>query len=129
MKPQKIHHFSDDEEEEEEEEDAAIKGIPLPILPMPSDEVLDSPDALPPRIRVEAPNGEDLTAFFDKNYVAIERILSTTLLFPVIHPTKTKYIRGKWQEDCLKVVNVLANFRKNNVPIGLAFSEQLDTEK
>lgn len=29
----------------------------------------------------------------------------------------------------MKVVNVLANFRKNNVPIGLVFCDQLDTEK
>lgn len=61
--------------------------------------------------------------------MAVEKILSTTLIFPVIHPRQAKQVRGKWQEDCLKVVNVLINYRKNNVCLGLAFAEQLDPDK
>ena len=83
----------------------------------------------PSNIKVEGPNGEDLTQYFDKNFTAVERLLSTTVIFPVIHPRQAKQVRGKWQEDCLKVMNVLINFRKTNVCIGLAFAEQLDLEK
>lgn len=38
----KNHHFSDDEEEEEDEDEAAIKGIPLPDLPMTSDDAAEA---------------------------------------------------------------------------------------
>lgn len=51
------------------------------------------------------------------------------MIFPVIHPRQAKQIRGRWQDDCLKVVSVLVNFRKNNVGLGLAFAEQLDPDK
>lgn len=47
----------------------------------------------------------------------------------MIHPRQAKQVRGKWQEDCLKVISVLINFRKNNVSLGLAFAEQLDPDK
>lgn len=78
LKPQKTHHFSDDEEEEDEDEDGAIKGIPLPILPMPSDDLVENEEAKVQRIKVEGADGEDLTAHFDKNFVIVERVLSTT---------------------------------------------------
>ena len=61
--------------------------------------------------------------------MSVERILTTTMIFPVIHPRQAKQIRGRWQDDCLKVVSVLVNFRKNNVGLGLAFAEQLDPDK
>ncbi len=128
FRPQKNHHFSDDDEEEEDEE-AAIKGIPLPILPVVIEVLPDGNQLLKPTfIKVEGPDGEDLTKFFDQTYTAVERVLSTTLIFPVIHPRQAKQIKGKWQDDCLKIVSVIVNFRKNNVPIGLAFAEQLDPE-
>jgi hypothetical protein len=41
----------------------------------------------------------------------------------MIHPRQAKQVSGRWQEDCLKVVNVLINYRKNNVCIGLVFAE------
>lgn len=93
---------------------------------MVSDEFTDGAaleQVKPTFIKVESPDGEDLTQYFDKTYVAVERVLYTTLIFPVIHPRQAKQIRGKWQEDCLKVVTVIINFRKNNVPIGLPFAE------
>ena len=63
FKAQKTHHFSYDDEEEEEDEDGAIKGIPLPVIPMVSDEFNEeSPDINKPSlIRVEGKDGEDLT--------------------------------------------------------------------
>jgi len=78
IRPHKIHHFSDDEEEEEDDEDGAIKGIPLPIIPMPSDEVVENEEVKIQKIKVESPEGEDLTTYFDKNYIIVERVLSTT---------------------------------------------------
>jgi len=74
-------------------------------------------------IKVEDSKGEDLTQYFDKNFVAVERVLSATMIFSSVHPRQAKQIRGKWQDDCLKVVDVLVNFRKNKVCIGLTFAE------
>lgn len=109
----------------------------LNILP-PLDEVdpqaldANAPLAEPPKpnhIAVYDSSGEDLLQYFDKNYSAVERVISTTVMFPVIHPRQARQIKGKWQEDCLNIVNVLINYRKNNVSLGLAFAEQLDPEK
>lgn len=94
------------------------------VLPDLRDPFVDLVPSKPVRyLEVKDEKGEDLTQFFDKNCIVIERILSTTLIFPVIHPRQARQIKGKWQEDCLKVVNVLINFRKNNVNIGLAFAD------
>ena len=35
-------------------------------------------------------SGEDLIQYFEKNFVGVERILSTTVVFPVIHPRQAK---------------------------------------
>jgi hypothetical protein len=50
----------------------------------------------PKLIEVLDSNGEDLTQYFDKNYVMVERILSTSMIFPVVHPRQARSIRGKW---------------------------------
>jgi hypothetical protein len=129
------HHFSDDDEEEEENEamaDVEALEIPMPIIPTlaEGEQALVPVEAPKPQfISVIGPNDEDLTQYFDKTFVAVERILSSTQIFPVIHPRQAKQVRGRWQEDCLNVVNVLINYRKNNVCIGLAFAEQLDQDK
>lgn len=66
----------------------------LNILP-PIDEdaahVVDANAALveppkPTHIAVFSEQGEDLIQYFEKNFVGVERILSTTVVFPVIHP-------------------------------------------
>jgi hypothetical protein len=44
----------------------------------------------PNYIEVKGPLGEDFLQYFDKNYVAIERVVSTTIIFPVIHPRQAK---------------------------------------
>lgn len=121
------HHFSDDDEEEEENEAMAdieaLANLP-PLINEQGDAPQQPVELLKPQyLPVEGPNNEDLTEYFDKSYVAIERILYTTLLFPVIHPRQAKQVRGRWQEDCLKVVNVLINFRKNNICLGIVFAE------
>lgn len=128
------HHFSDEDEEEENNEAMAdIEALNIqPLLPtmenmglLPADFIPEAPKFL----AVKGSDGEDLTTYFDKSFVEVERVLSTTHIFPVIHPRQAKQIRGKWQDDCLKVVSVLVNFRKNNVSLGLAFGEQLDPDK
>jgi hypothetical protein len=50
----------------------------------------------PKLIEVLDSNGEDLTQYFDKNYIMVERILSTSMIFPVVHPRQARSIRGKW---------------------------------
>jgi hypothetical protein len=77
----------------------------------------------PSHLSAIGPNGEDLLQYFEKNYLIVERVISTTVVFPVIHPRQAKQVKGKWQEDCLHIINVLVNYRKNNVSIGLAFAE------
>lgn len=93
------HHFSDDEEEDEDANEALIDGAELNIPPLEDPVVQDIPlDANaapvePPKpnyIAVMGPQGEDLLQYFDKNYVAIERVVSTTIIFPVIHPRQAK---------------------------------------
>jgi len=41
---------------------------------------------MPKMLEVFDEKGEDLRQYFDKNYVIVERVLSTTLIFPVVHP-------------------------------------------
>ena len=58
---------------------------------MPSDDVNEAAALACDKIRqlhlrVEGLNGEDIMQYFDKNFTAVERILSTTQIFPVIHP-------------------------------------------
>lgn len=63
-----------------------------PIAPENASNANAAP-AEPPKpnfIAVKDPSGEDLLKYFDKNYVAVERVVSTTIIFPVIHPRQAK---------------------------------------
>jgi hypothetical protein len=68
----------------------------LPILPIVPDFITEVELPKITHIRVEGLDGEDLIQYFDKNFAIIERVLSTTLIFPVIHPRQAKQVRGKW---------------------------------
>ena len=77
------HHFSDDDEEEEPIEvlaDVDALELPLPVLADPGAEPLQAPVEIkkPQFLTVIGPDGEDLTLHFDKTFVGVERILSTT---------------------------------------------------
>ena len=95
------HHFSDDEEEEEDNNEAMIDVQELNILDGDINAIQNnalseaaSPEGVPQNnepskqthLNVIGPDGEDFTQYFDKNFVAVERVLSTTVIFPVIHP-------------------------------------------
>lgn len=93
------HHFSDDEEEDEDANEALIDVAELNIPPLEDPMAVDNPlgtnaaQLEPPKpnfIAVKGSNGEDLLQYFDKNYAAVERVVSTTIIFPVIHPRQAK---------------------------------------
>jgi hypothetical protein len=71
-----------------------LKAVALADIPILAEglEVMEKPKL----IEVLDSNGEDLTQFFDKNYIMVERILSTSMIFPVVHPRQARSIRGKW---------------------------------
>ncbi len=97
------HHFSDDEEEEDDNE-AMIDVQELNILnddinaqaisqinPASSDAIVPNNEpSKPSHLQVIGPDGEDFTQYFDKNFVAVERVLYTTVIFPVIHPRQAR---------------------------------------
>jgi chromodomain-helicase-DNA-binding protein 7 len=67
--------------------------------------------------------------FFDPAYMEVDRILSTTEIFPIVHPKKGSEIKGKWCESLVTVVSKLLNFVKNNIKYGVYFMEPVNPEK
>lgn len=67
--------------------------------------------------------------YFDPSYTEVDRILSTTEVFPIIHPKKGSEIKGKWCESLVNVVSKLMNFVKDNVRYGIYFMEPVNPEK
>jgi hypothetical protein len=87
LKPQTNHHFSEDEEEEDEDE-AGLRNISLPDIASVIEEVDEKEK--PKFLKVEDSKGEDLSQHFDKNFIVVERVLSTTMIFPIIHPRQAR---------------------------------------
>ena len=79
-------------------------------------------------------NLEDL--LYDPACLEIDRILSTTEIFPVVHPNKVlnfktlkvlnqaRKIKGKWSELLVTVMSKLLNFEKNHIMYGVYFIKQ-----
>ena len=49
--------------------------------------------------------------FFDKNFLEVDKILSCTNLFPVIHPHTSKKISDTWRERCIDILQYISNYR------------------
>ena len=58
---------------------------------------------------------------YDKKYLCVDRVLSSSELFPVIHPKKASQIKNKWSEKLLDVMRILVNFESENVFYGVHF--------
>lgn len=71
----------------------------------------------------------DNDRYFDPCYVEVDRILTTTELFPIVHPKKANEIRGKWYEENMLVVSKLLNFTKDDVHYGIHFMEPVNPER
>ena len=72
---------------------------------------------------------EEDSQYYDPSYVLIDRIISTTELFPIIHPKKANEMRGKWCELAVVVINKLLNFQRENISYGVYFMEPVDPER
>ena len=74
-------------------------------------------------------NGDDEDSYFDPTYTEVERILSTTDIFPIIHPKKSNELKGKWHELLGTVANKLLNFTKDNIYYGIFFMDPVNAEE
>ena len=58
---------------------------------------------------------------YDKKYLSVDRVLSCSELFPVIHPKKASQIKNKWSEKLLDVIRLLVNFENEDIFYGVHF--------
>lgn len=61
-------------------------------------------------------------ALSDFNIIEVDRILSSTDLFPIIHPKKANELKGKWCEPLIIIINKLLNYTgmQNDLPFHYA---------
>ena len=52
---------------------------------------------------------------FDQNTLKVDRVVGCSEMFDLIHPKKALKIMSKWSDSILKVVQILINFRYQNV--------------
>lgn len=61
--------------------------------------------------------------YFDPAFQEVDRVLSCTEIFPIVHPKKGSEMKGKWAESLTKVMSHLLNFSRNQVHYGVYFLE------
>jgi len=71
-------------------------------------------------VRFERENSkkEVESLLFDPSFSEVDRVLSTTDLFRVVHPRPAAEVLEKWQGKLLKIMSILANFKKNGLCYG-----------
>jgi len=42
--------------------------------------------------------------FYDPHYKMIDKVITTTNLFPIIHPRQAKNVAGTWRERCILIL-------------------------
>jgi len=52
---------------------------------------------------------------FDRNTLKVDRVVSCSEMFDIIHPKKAGKIMSKWSDSIVKIVQILINFRYQNV--------------
>lgn len=52
---------------------------------------------------------------FDRNTLKVDRVVSCSEMFDIIHPKKAGKIMSKWSDSIVKVVQILINFRYQQV--------------
>ena len=58
---------------------------------------------------------------FDRNTLKVDRVVSCSEMFDIIHPKKAGKIMSKWSDSIVKIVQILINFRYENVSIWVQF--------
>ena len=71
----------------------------------------------------------DNERYFDNNYIEVDRILSSTDMFPIIHPKKANEIKGKWTENLVTLVLKVVNFIKDEINFGIYFLSPCEENK
>ncbi|CAD8066277.1 unnamed protein product [Paramecium sonneborni] len=61
--------------------------------------------------------------YFDPAFQEVDRVLSCTEIFPIVHPKKGSEMKGKWAESLTKVISHLLNFSRNQIHYGVYFLE------
>jgi len=67
----------------------------------------------------EEESGEE--ELFDRNFSKVDKVLSCTNLFTVIHPRQAKGVLDTWRERCIPILQILSNHRLSKVNIGVPF--------
>ncbi|CAD8205649.1 unnamed protein product [Paramecium pentaurelia] len=66
--------------------------------------------------------------YFDPSYLEIDRLISSTELFPIIHPKKANEIKGKWNEYLSIIISKLLNYSEGRVKFGVYFMQPVNPE-
>ena len=72
---------------------------------------------------------ENSENYFDQSYVEVDRLLSCTEQFPIIHPKKANEIKGKWTDVLAIILSKLLNFSKDTIHYGIHFMEPVNPDK
>lgn len=54
--------------------------------------------------------------------LCVERIMCTTSMYPLIHKDCLARLHLDWQDECLRIIEVLINVRKDYICFGLKFT-------
>lgn len=60
--------------------------------------------------------------FFNLDYVKVEQVLCASTMYPLLHSSGVQQVANTWKEECLRVLDVLLNVRRENCCFGLNFS-------
>ena len=52
---------------------------------------------------------------FDSNTLKIDRVVSCSEMFDIIHPKKASKIMSKWSDSIVRIIQTLINFKYENV--------------
>lgn len=63
---------------------------------------------------------------FNPAYTRVDRILTTAVLFPVMHHKKGSEMNGKWSEPMMLVCSKMINFEQENMPFGVVQKDEYD---
>lgn len=66
--------------------------------------------------------------YFDPSFLEIDRLISSTELFPIIHPKKANEIKGKWNEYLSIIISKLLNYSEGRVKFGIYFMQPVNPE-
>jgi chromodomain-helicase-DNA-binding protein 7 len=66
--------------------------------------------------------------YFNPAFTRVDRILTTAVLFPVMHHKKGSEMKGKWSESMVLVCSKMLNFEQEYVPYGVVQKDDFHAE-